>query len=158
MVDRHVGHRPQLIAVHTPRQGPTHRTDRVILRSPRAHLDPLTLVDHILDDQREQPRKHHPHKLVDIPHTNNNDPHDSPSPPKVRQGRLLDTPVRGDAFNLNEDLIDFDVVTELGWTDRNAFQTWMQAVSDERVAVDEARFLDRSRTRAVLIDDRVTAG
>ncbi|WP_406344147.1 hypothetical protein [Streptomyces sp. NBC_01578] len=53
---------------------------------------------------------------------------------------------------------DFDVVTELGWTDRDAFQTWMQAVSDERVAVDEARFLDRSRTRAVLIDDRVTAG
>ncbi|WP_406324931.1 hypothetical protein OG784_00740 [Streptomyces sp. NBC_01617] len=50
------------------------------------------------------------------------------------------------------------MVTELGWTDRDAFQAWMQAVSDERVAVDEARFLDRSRTRAVLIDDRVTAG
>ena len=31
-------------------------------------------------------------------------------------------------------------------------------VSDERVGIDEARFLDRARTRAVLIDDRVTAG
>ncbi|MFD5473185.1 hypothetical protein [Streptomyces sp. NPDC127105] len=54
--------------------------------------------------------------------------------------------------------MDFDVVTEMGWEDRDAFQAWMAAVSDERVGIDEARFLDRSRTRALLIEDRVTAG
>lgn len=77
----------------------------------------------------------------------------APSPIVYKRHYLI----RGDAFNLREDQVDFDVVTELGWADRDAFQAWMAAVSDERVAVDEARFLDRSRTRAVLTEDRVTA-
>ncbi|MGI5142919.1 MULTISPECIES: EthD domain-containing protein [unclassified Streptomyces] len=78
----------------------------------------------------------------------------APSPTVYKRHYLI----RGDAFNLREDEVDFDVVTEMGWEDRDAFQAWMTAVSDERVGIDEARFLDRSRTRAVLIDDRVTAG
>ncbi|GHH87099.1 hypothetical protein GCM10018793_61550 [Streptomyces sulfonofaciens] len=78
----------------------------------------------------------------------------APSPTLYKRHYLT----RGDAFNLREDEIDFDVVTEMGWPDREAFQAWMHAVSDERVAVDEARFLDRSRTRALLVEDRVTAG
>lgn len=78
----------------------------------------------------------------------------APSPVVYKRHYLI----RGDAFNLREDEIDFDVVTELGWRDRDAFQAWMTAVSDERVGIDEARFLNRARTRAVLIDDRVTAG
>ncbi|MFB7460716.1 MULTISPECIES: EthD domain-containing protein [unclassified Streptomyces] len=78
----------------------------------------------------------------------------APSPIVYKRHYLI----RGDAFNLREDGIDFDVVTEMGWEDRDAFQAWMAAVSDERVGIDEARFLDRSRTRALLIEDRVTAG
>ncbi|OIK24207.1 hypothetical protein VT52_028405 [Streptomyces malaysiense] len=64
-----------------------HRTDRGLPRSPRPHHDPLALVGHILDDQRQQTREHHPHKLVDVLHAKVNDPHDSPSPPNMRQGR-----------------------------------------------------------------------
>ncbi|MEW2492477.1 EthD domain-containing protein [Streptomyces nodosus] len=79
----------------------------------------------------------------------------APSPIVYKRHYLI----RGDAFNIREDEIDFDVVTEMGWEDRDAFQAWMTAVmSDERVGIDEAQFLDRARTRAVLIDDRVTAG
>jgi uncharacterized protein (TIGR02118 family) len=78
----------------------------------------------------------------------------APSPTVYKRHYLI----RGDAFNLREDEIDFDVVTELGWEDRDAFQAWMMAVSDEQVGIDEARFLDRARTRAALVDDRVTAG
>lgn len=69
---------------------------------------------------------------------------------------------RGDAANVNDAMIDFDVVTEIAFTDRAAFQAWSEAVgtgdAGERVAADEARFLERSRTRASVVDDRVTAG
>lgn len=51
-----------------------------------------------------------------------------------------------------------DVVTAGGWEDRDAFQAWKAAVSDERVGIDEERFLDRSQTRAALIEDGVAAG
>ncbi|KIF77567.1 hypothetical protein QR77_34430 [Streptomyces sp. 150FB] len=78
----------------------------------------------------------------------------APSPTVYKRHYL----VRGDAANLREDEIDFDVVTELGWEDRDVFNAWMTAVSDERVGIDEARFLDRARTRAVLVEDRPTAG
>jgi uncharacterized protein (TIGR02118 family) len=78
----------------------------------------------------------------------------APSPTVYKRHYLT----RGDASNLREDEVDFDVVTELAWEDREAFQAWMTAVSDERVPTDEARFLNRSRTRALLVDDHVTAG
>jgi len=58
--------------------------------------------------------------------------------------------------------VDFDVVTELGFPDRAAFLAWMARLSApgaaEQVAADEARFLDRSRTRAYVVDEYVTAG
>lgn len=72
-VDRHIGHGPQMIAVHSPRRHPAHRAARGLSRSPRPHHDPPALIDHILDDQRGYPRKHHLYKLVDIHHTENND-------------------------------------------------------------------------------------
>ena len=57
--------------------------------------------------------------------------------------------------------IDFDVVTELGFDDRAAYLAWMAKLSapgsGERVAADEANFLDRSRTRAYFIEEYVTA-
>jgi hypothetical protein len=58
--------------------------------------------------------------------------------------------------------IDFDVMTELGFSDREACLAWMGKLYGpdvgEQVVSDEARFLDRSRTRAYLVDERITSG
>jgi uncharacterized protein (TIGR02118 family) len=68
--------------------------------------------------------------------------------------------VRGDALNHEGDGVDFDVVTELGFADRDGYLAWARAVfapgTHERVAEDEARFLERARTRAFVVDQRVT--
>jgi hypothetical protein len=69
---------------------------------------------------------------------------------------------RGDAINVGEPTIDFDVVTEVAFTDRRTFEWWLSAVGagarGELVAADEARFLDRERTRACVVHDYVTGG
>ena len=78
-------------------------------------------------------------------------------PPMVYKRHYLQ---RGDAVNIGEAGIDFDVVTEQVFADRAAFQSWIAAVTagdaGERVAADEARFLDRSRTRSCVVSDYVT--
>ena len=71
--------------------------------------------------------------------------------------------VRGDAFNRQEDhSIDFDVVTELVFPDRAGYLAWRAELSKpgsgEQVVADEQKFLDRSRTRACLIEECVTSG
>ena len=80
-------------------------------------------------------------------------------PPMVYKRHYLQ---RGDAVNIGEAGIDFDVVTEQVFADRAAFQSWIAAVTagdaGERVAADEARFLDRSRTRSCIVNDYVTTG
>jgi EthD domain len=80
-------------------------------------------------------------------------------PPVVYKRHYLQ---RGDAVNLGDAHIDFDVVTEQAFADRAAFQSWIDAVTQghagERVAADEARFLDRSRTRSCVVSDYVTTG
>jgi 3-hydroxyisobutyrate dehydrogenase-like beta-hydroxyacid dehydrogenase len=59
--------------------------------------------------------------------------------------------------------VDFDVMVEVAFADEDAFLAYMgklfgpEAV-DDAVAVDEAKFLDRSRTRAYVVDEHVTAG
>jgi hypothetical protein len=59
--------------------------------------------------------------------------------------------------------VDFDCMVEVAFSDQNAFLAYMgklfgpEAV-DDAVAVDEAKFLDRSQTRAYVVDERVTAG
>lgn len=69
---------------------------------------------------------------------------------------------RGDAVNVGERTIDFDVVTEIAFSDRAAFEVWSRAVgtgdNGDRVAADEAWFLNRSHTRACVVQDHVTAG
>ena len=69
---------------------------------------------------------------------------------------------RGDELNKEDGSIDFDVVTELIFPDRAAYRAWTTKLSGpgagEQVAEDEARFLDRSRTRAYVIEERVTSG
>ena len=66
--------------------------------------------------------------------------------------------VRGDDINREHDAIDFDVVTELVFSDRSAFLDWIQKLSVDAIGEDEARFLDRSRTRAYVVEERVTVG
>jgi EthD domain len=70
--------------------------------------------------------------------------------------------VRGDDANIAEPLLDFDVVTEVGFADRESFDAWItslgQGDAGARVAADEQRFLERSRTRACVVLDQVTTG
>jgi hypothetical protein len=51
--------------------------------------------------------------------------------------------------------LDFDAIVEQHFTDRAAFTAWITAVTTgpagERVAADEARFLERARTRACVV-------
>ncbi|MFH1558061.1 MAG: hypothetical protein ABII76_24925 [Pseudomonadota bacterium] len=58
--------------------------------------------------------------------------------------------------------IDFDVMTELGFSDREVFLTWIGKLYGpdvgEQVVTDEARFIERSRTRAYVVDERTTSG
>ncbi len=79
-------------------------------------------------------------------------------PPAIYKRHYLQ---RGDAVNVSEAAIDFDVVTEQAFPDRAAFESWIATVTagdaGERVAADEARFLDRTRTRACVVTDYVTS-
>ena len=77
----------------------------------------------------------------------------APTPTVYKRNYL----VRGDEFNREEDTIDFDVITELVFPDRAAFVDWIEKLSVEAIGADEERFLDRSRTRAYVIEERVTA-
>jgi EthD domain len=83
----------------------------------------------------------------------------APTPIGYRRSYL----VRGDEFNLRESAIDFDVVTELVFPDRAAYLAWGAQLSEsgsgkQVVSTDELNFLDRSRTRACVVDERVTSG
>jgi hypothetical protein len=68
---------------------------------------------------------------------------------------------RADELNVQGAGLDFDVMTELGFSDRDAFLGWLTAVTSgaagERVATDEARFLDRSRTRSRVTEEHASA-
>jgi EthD domain len=65
--------------------------------------------------------------------------------------------VRGDEFNRENEALDFDVITELVFSDRAGFVKWIEELSVDEIAADEEQFLDRSRTRAYVIEERVTA-
>jgi len=59
-------------------------------------------------------------------------------------------------------MVDYDVMTELGFADEESFAAWMGKILEpgiaEQVAEDEARFLERSRTRAYVVREYATAG
>jgi hypothetical protein len=74
--------------------------------------------------------------------------------PKVYKRNYL---VRGDSANLESPTIEFDVVTEQVWDDRSGFENWIAALGVPAIAEDEARFLDRSQTKAYVIDEGVSA-
>ena len=58
--------------------------------------------------------------------------------------------------------IDCDAIVEQEFADRATFTAWLAAVTTgpagERVAADEARFLDRSRTRACVVSESGISG
>jgi hypothetical protein len=69
--------------------------------------------------------------------------------------------VRGDEVNREDDSIDFDVVTELVFPDRAAYLAWAAHLSrsaggQPMISEDESKFLDRSRTRAYVVEECVT--
>ncbi|MFC0438335.1 EthD domain-containing protein [Kutzneria buriramensis] len=66
---------------------------------------------------------------------------------------------RGDPLNIREDHVDFDVMTEIAFRDRAAFDRWLAALAaaGARVPDDEARFLDRSYLTSFAADEHVTA-
>jgi hypothetical protein len=80
-------------------------------------------------------------------------------PPEVYKRHYLK---RGEPVNIGEADIDWDVVTEQEFADRAAFDSWIAAVTagdaGERVAADEARFLNRERTRSCVVIDVATTG
>jgi uncharacterized protein (TIGR02118 family) len=49
--------------------------------------------------------------------------------------------------------VDFDAMTELWFSDRDAYRAWMAAISVPAVAEDEARFLQRDKTRAYTVEE-----
>jgi hypothetical protein len=53
---------------------------------------------------------------------------------------------------------DFDVMTQLRFADEATRRTWLDLVlaEDSGVAEDEARFLDRSRTRSWTVEERTS--
>ena len=65
--------------------------------------------------------------------------------------------VRGDAANLESPAIEFDVVTEMAWDDRAGFDNWITTLGVPAIAEDEARFLDRAKTRAYVIDEQASS-
>lgn len=65
--------------------------------------------------------------------------------------------VRGDTANLESATVEFDVVTELAWEDRAGFENWITALGVPAIAEDEGRFLDRSKTKAYVIVERVSS-
>ncbi|MDT7786882.1 MAG: hypothetical protein QOF58_5301 [Pseudonocardiales bacterium] len=62
------------------------------------------------------------------------------------------------ARNYLPETAEFDVVTHMKFTDEAARQAWLARVLAEGsgVAEDEARFLDRSRTRSWTVEERVS--
>lgn len=70
--------------------------------------------------------------------------------PLIYKRRYL---VRDQELTKNGNLVDYDVMTELGFADQEEFASWMGKLSApgiaEQIAEDEGRFLDRSRTKTV---------
>jgi hypothetical protein len=66
----------------------------------------------------------------------------------------------GERLTADDGEIDFDVMTELVFADRQAFEAWMAELAKPgvgvRVVADEEKFLNRARTRAYAIEELST--
>jgi uncharacterized protein (TIGR02118 family) len=75
----------------------------------------------------------------------------APAPTTYKRNYLTrDTPTTGPD--------DFDIVTELVFPDRATYQKWVSTMyaAGSGVAADEMNFLDRTRTRSYVVEERVT--
>jgi hypothetical protein len=76
--------------------------------------------------------------------------------PTVYKRRYL----AGDRLTVGGGNDDFDVMTEVVFADRHAFDAWMIELAKPgvgaRIVADEEKFLNRARTRAYVIEERVT--
>lgn len=54
---------------------------------------------------------------------------------------------------------DFDIITELTFPDRAAYESWVAVMyaPGSGVIEDEHNFLDRSRTRSLTVEEHITA-
>ena len=79
----------------------------------------------------------------------------APVPPIYKRRYLI-----GERLTVEGGEVDFDVMTELVFTDRYAFDAWMAELAKPgvgaRIVADEQKFLNRARTRAYVIEERVT--
>jgi hypothetical protein len=80
------------------------------------------------------------------------------APPLVYKRNYLQ---RGDAFSLDGGrAIGFDVVTELGFASRDAYEGWIGKLSEpgnrERVRADEERFMDHAHYFGYVVEECVT--
>ena len=79
--------------------------------------------------------------------------------PSLREGEDIE---ESRATSVDAGNIDFDVITEVGFADEAAMHAWMAAMgtgeNGKIVAEDENRFLWRERTRAVVVEERVSFG
>lgn len=73
--------------------------------------------------------------------------------PRVYKRNYLDA---GDPNSLESPAIGFDVVSEWVWDDEASFAAWAALAEVPEIIADEQRFLDRSRTRAYLIQEGVS--
>ena len=68
--------------------------------------------------------------------------------------------VRDQELTKSGNLVDYDVMTELGFADQEEFASWMGKLSApgiaEQVAEDEGRFLDRSRIKVYVVQEHET--
>ena len=73
-------------------------------------------------------------------------------PPPLYERRFV---CRDELLNTNEAAIDFDVVTEIGFPDQAGYIAWRNllygATCRQQVVEDEAKFLDRARTKTCVI-------
>lgn len=69
--------------------------------------------------------------------------------------------MRDQELTKSGNLVDCDVMTELGFADQEGFASWMGKLLTpgiaEQIAEDEGRFLDRSRTMAYVVQEYATA-
>jgi uncharacterized protein (TIGR02118 family) len=69
----------------------------------------------------------------------------------------------GDRFtNQNASAVDFDVVTEMWFADRAAYDRFVARATEPdiaaQIAADEENVFDRTRTRMFVVEERTTAG
>ena len=78
--------------------------------------------------------------------------------PLIYKRRYL---MRDQELTKSGNIVDYDVMTELGFADQEAFAAWTGKLFapgiGEQIAQDEAQFLDRSRTRAYVVQEYSTA-